>query len=174
LGVQGAIAHWWGWRNRLKLAPPRALRIARLCPFRYNRLLKRPVLPNPEPKPLIWIASARDDISDLPKDVQRQFGFALRVAQLGGKHADAKPLMGFGGAGVLEMVANHDGETFRAIYTVRLAGRVYVLDVFQKKSKTGIATPKPTIDRIKARLKVAEQEHLRWLDENARDRTDDK
>lgn len=103
----------------------------------------------PEPKPLFWIASSRDDICELPKEVRRIFGFALRTAQMGGKHEDARPLKGFGGAGVLEVVSNYDGDTFRAVYTVRLAGRVYVLDVFQKKSKTGIATPRPDIDRIK-------------------------
>jgi phage-related protein len=119
-----------------------------------------------EAKPLFWIASSRDDIRELPKDVQRIFGYALRVAQRGGKHEDAKPLKGFGGAGVLEIVANDDGETFRAVYTVRLAGRIYVLDVFQKKSKKGAATPRQVIDRIKARLKVAEMEHKNWMEKN--------
>ncbi len=118
-----------------------------------------------EAKPLIWIASSRDDICKLPNGVQRIFGFALRTAQMGGKHPDAKPLKGFAGAGVLEVVANDDGDTFRAVYTVRLGGRLYVLDVFQKKSKTGIATPKPDIDRIRARLKRAEQEHQEWIEE---------
>lgn len=127
-----------------------------------------PALASPVPKPLIWIASSRDDIGGLPKTVQRIFGFALRTAQMGGKHADAKPLKGFAGAGVLEVVANDNGDTFRAVYTVRLAGRVYVLDVFHKKSKTGIATPKPEIDRIKVRLKRAEQEHKGWTEENKR------
>jgi phage-related protein len=84
---------------------------------------------------------------------------------MGGKHQDAKPLKGFDGAGVLEVVGHDDGDTFRAVYTVRLAGRVYVLDVFQKKSKSGIATPKLDIDRIKARLKWAEQEHKNWLEQ---------
>jgi phage-related protein len=124
--------------------------------------MKRPQQPIPaipEPKPLFWIASSRDDICELPKDVQRKFGFALRCAQRGGKHEDAKPLKGFGGAGVLEVVANYESDTFRAVYTVRLAGRVYVLDVFQKKSKKGIATPKPDTDRIRARLTRAEQDH---------------
>lgn len=121
------------------------------------------------PKPLIWIASSRDDIGTLPKDVQRTFGFALRLAQMGGKHPDAKPLKGFGGAGVLEVVANDDGDTFRADYTVRLADRVYVLDVFQKKSKTGIATPKPDMDRIKLRLKRAEQDHESWVKAKRKD-----
>jgi phage-related protein len=121
------------------------------------------------PKPLAWIASSRDDICELPRDVQRVFGFALRMAQLGGKHPDAKPLKGFGGAGVIEVIANDDGDTFRAVYTVRLAGRVYVLDVFQKKSKSGIATPKPDLDRIKIRLKHAELDHKSWLEERKRE-----
>ena len=121
------------------------------------------------PKPLMWIASSRDDIGAVPKDVQRTFGFALRLAQMGGKHPDAKLLRGFGGAGVLEVVANDDGDTFRAVYTVRLADRVYVLDVFQKKSKTGIATPKPDMDRIKSRLKRAEQDHENWVEASRKD-----
>ncbi len=128
-----------------------------------------PIQASPEAKPLVWIASSRDDICGLPKDVQRLFGFALRTAQRGYKHEAAKPLKGFGGAGVLEVVSNDDGNTFRAVYTVRLAGRVYVLDVFQKKSKKGIATPKPDIDRIKARLKQAEQEHKNWLERYEKD-----
>ena len=116
-----------------------------------------PVSAAPAPKPLVWIASSRDDICELPRNVQRVFGFALRAAQMGSKHPDAKPLKGFGGAGVLEVVANDDGDTFRAVYTVRLESRVYVLDVFQKKSKAGIATPKHDLERIKRRLKQAEQ-----------------
>jgi phage-related protein len=136
--------------------------------------MKKPSRPKPllvQPKPLFWIASSRDDICELPKDVQRIFGFALRAAQMGGKHPDAKPLKGFGGAGVIEVVANDDGDTFRAVYTVRFAGRVYVLDVFQKKSKSGIATPRPDIDRIKARLKRAEIEHQEWLAVNSKDQS---
>jgi phage-related protein len=125
------------------------------------------------PKPLFWIASSRDDIRELPKEVQRIFGFALRTAQRGGKHTDAKPLKGFDGAGVLEVVAHYDGDAFRAVYTVRLADRVYVLDVFQKKSKSGIATPKPDIERIKARLKRAEREHRDWLEQSNKDGGDD-
>jgi phage-related protein len=86
-------------------------------------------------------------------------GYALYVAQRGGKHVDAKPLVGFGGAGVLEVVADHRGDTFRSVYTVRLAGRVYVLHAFQKKSKSGMRTPKTEIDLLKARLKRAEREY---------------
>lgn len=91
-------------------------------------------------------------------------GFALYVAQQGGKHADAKPLRGFGGAGVLEIVEDRAGDTYRAVYTVRLAGRVYVLHAFQKKSKTGAETPKAEINLIKSHLKRAEEEHTAWLE----------
>jgi phage-related protein len=91
-------------------------------------------------------------------------GFALYVAQQGGKHADAKPLGGFGGADVLEIAEDHRGDTYRAVYTVRLAGRLYVLHAFQKKSKSGIETPRAEIELIKSRLKRAEEEHAAWLE----------
>ena len=78
--------------------------------------------------------------------------------------ADTKPLRGFGGAGILEIVEDHDGDTYRAVYTVRFAGRVYALHAFQKKSKSGIKTPKAEIDLIKLRLKRAEDEHAAWLE----------
>jgi len=90
-------------------------------------------------------------------------GYALHVAQLGDKHHKSKPLKGFHGAGVLEVSENHDGDTYRAVYTVRLAGRVYVLHSFQKKAKTGIATPKPDIELIERRLKQAVGEHEVWM-----------
>jgi len=77
------------------------------------------------------------------------------LAQIGDKHPTAKPLKGFSGAGVLEIVDNYDGDTYRTVYTVKLAGVVYVLHAFQKKSKKGIATPKKDIDMIKKRLKLA-------------------
>ena len=115
-------------------------------------------------KPVLWIGSAKVDLSNFPEDVKDAMGFALYVAQQGGKHADAKPLRGFGGAGVLEIVKNHSGDTYRAVYTVRLAGRVYVLHAFQKKSKHGIETPKAEIDLIERRLKRAEEEHAGWLE----------
>ena len=113
----------------------------------------------PTPKPLYWIASTREDLKAFPRPVQRAMGVALRDAQKGGKHGSATPLKGFKGAGVLEVVQDHDGDTYRAVYTVRFAESVYVLHVFQKKSKRGIKTPKSVIDLIKARLKRAEQEH---------------
>jgi len=110
-------------------------------------------------KPVEFIASALDDISALPDEVKRVFGFAIRMAQRGEKHPDAKPLKGFGGAGVLEVVENFDGDTYRAVYTIKFAGMVYVLDVFQKKSKQGIKTSQHDIERIKSRLKLAEQDY---------------
>lgn len=97
----------------------------------------------------------------MPEDVQDGFGFALYMAQCGGKHPDAKPLKGFGGAGVLEIVEDHNSDTYRAVYTVRFADAVYVLHVFQKKSKKGIATPQDDISKIKARLAMAEEMHKR-------------
>ncbi len=110
-------------------------------------------------KPAYWLASSKADLRAFPRAVQREIGRALRVAQLGGKHESTKPLKGFKGAGVLEVVEDHDGNTYRAVYTVRLADSVYVLHVFQKKSKKGIATPKHVIDLVKARLRIAEQHH---------------
>jgi len=87
-------------------------------------------------------------------------GYALHFAQHGDKHPAAKPLKGFGGAGVLEIIEDHDGDTYRAMYTVRFAGAVYVLHAFRKKAKKGIATPKRDMDLVKARLKRA-REHFR-------------
>jgi phage-related protein len=116
-----------------------------------------------ESKPVVWIGSAKDDLVTFPEEVVRAIGFALYEAQKGNKHPNAKPLHGFGGAGVLEVVEDHDGDTYRAVYTVRLAGRIYVLHAFQKKSRHGISTPRTEIDRVKARLRTAEQQHAAWL-----------
>ncbi|HZR64787.1 MAG TPA: type II toxin-antitoxin system RelE/ParE family toxin [Terriglobales bacterium] len=116
-------------------------------------------------KPVVWIGSTRADLSSFPEDVKDAIGYALYIAQRGGKHAAAKPLRGFGGAGILEIVEDHAGDTYRTVYTVRLAGRIYVLHVFQKKSKTRAKTPKPEIELIRSRLKRAEEEHARWLED---------
>ena len=115
-------------------------------------------------KPVVWIGRSRTDLASFPEDVKDAIGYALYIAQRGGKHADAKPLRGFGSAGILEIIEDHAGDTYRAVYTVRLAGRVYVLHVFQKKSKAGIKTPKPEIELIRSRLKRAEEEHATWLE----------
>ncbi|MCQ3923279.1 MAG: type II toxin-antitoxin system RelE/ParE family toxin [Rhodocyclaceae bacterium] len=107
-------------------------------------------------KPLEWIGSARKDLMALPVHVRKFFGHALDFAQRGGKHDAAKALRGFGGSGVLEVVENDAGGTYRAVYTVRFEEAVFVLHCFQKKSKSGIATPREDTDIIRARLKVAE------------------
>jgi phage-related protein len=109
--------------------------------------------------PLEFVGSSRDDLSDFPNDVKRCIGLALRRAQKGGKHPDAKPLKGFKGAGVLEIISDFDGNTFRAVYTVRLRGIIYVLHAFQKKSRKGIKTPLNEIEKINSRLKDAEALH---------------
>ncbi|MFZ0465535.1 MAG: type II toxin-antitoxin system RelE/ParE family toxin [Candidatus Acidiferrales bacterium] len=120
--------------------------------------------PSPSIKPVVWIGSTRADLASFPEHVQDAIGYALYIAQGGRKHAEAKPLRGFGGTGVLEIIEDHAGDAYRAVYTVRLAGRIYVLHVFQKKSKTGIKTPKPEIELIRSRLRRAEEEHARWLE----------
>ncbi len=107
-------------------------------------------------KPLEWIASSYKDLMALPSDVRRRFGYALSLAQLGDRDDAAKVLKGFSGAGVLEVVEDDAGGTYRAVYTVKFAEAVFVLHCFQKKSKRGIATPKMDMDIIRDRLRVAE------------------
>jgi phage-related protein len=116
----------------------------------------------PGPKPLFWVGSSRDDLREFPDGVRETMGFALWQAQNGDKHLDAKPLRGFSGAGVLEIVADEAGSTYRAVYTVKFAGAVYVLHAFQKKSKKGIKTPKHEVDLIRRRLKAAEEHYKTW------------
>jgi phage-related protein len=113
-------------------------------------------------KPLFWLGSSRKDLRGFPEDVKDSMGHALDVAQLGGKHPDAKPLLGFGGAGVLEVVDDHEGDTYRAVYTVKFAGAVYVLHAFQKKSKRGIKTPAKDLELVKERLKRAGEHYGHW------------
>jgi phage-related protein len=112
-----------------------------------------------ESEPLLWIGSSRDDVREFPGQVSHSMGFALWQAPLGRKHRDAKVLKGFGGAGVLEVVEDHDGNTYRAVYRVKFAGAVYVLHAFQKKSKKGIKTPVAEMNLIRQRLKAAEDHH---------------
>jgi len=108
-------------------------------------------------KPLVWIGSSKRDLVALPVPVRKFFGHALDFAQRGDKHEAAEVLKGFGGAGVLEIIKDGRGGTYRAVYTIKFKEAVFVLHVFQKKSKRGIATPKPDLDIIRERLKVAEQ-----------------
>ena len=110
-------------------------------------------------KALRWVGSSKDDLRGFPREVRRDIGYALHFAQAGDKHPSAKPIKGFRGAGVLEIVEDHRGDTYRAVYTVTFAGLVYVLHAFQKKAKKGIATPKREIDLIKERLKWADEDY---------------
>jgi phage-related protein len=114
--------------------------------------------PVPGEKPLYWIGSSLKDITRFPVKVQRSVGFALSAAQYGGKHPAAKPWKGEG-SGVLEVVKDHDGDTYRAIYTVRFANAVYVLHAFQKKSPRGIETRQSDIALVRERLKVAQRDY---------------
>ena len=116
-------------------------------------------------KPLRWIASALNDLKKFPEDVQDVMGYALDLAQHGQKHPNAKPLRGFSGAGVLEIVDDFDGDTYRAIYTVKFEGVIYLLHYLQKKSKHGIATPKQDIELVKKRLKIAQENYLQQTTE---------
>jgi phage-related protein len=110
-------------------------------------------------KPAVWIGSARDDLRSFPDEVRRVMGFAINDAQNGEEHPRAKALKGFGGRSVLEVVDDEDGDTYRAVYTVRFPGVIYVLHAFQKKSKKGVETPRHEIEVVKARLKVGEAHH---------------
>lgn len=110
-----------------------------------------------QPKKLVWVGSSKKDLLDMPDDVKDVFGYALHLAQEGGRHPDAKPMQGFGGAGVLEVVEDFVGDTYRAVYTVKFGNAVYVLHCFQKKSKSGRQTPKEDMDLIRARFKRAQE-----------------
>jgi phage-related protein len=116
----------------------------------------------PRRTPVIWVGSARKDLQAFPAEAQRVFGYALHVAQIGGRHPSSKTLKGFG-SGVVEVLEDHDGDTFRLVYTVRLKQRIYVLHAFQKRSKHGIATPRKDLELIKRRLRDAEELHRQWL-----------
>jgi phage-related protein len=108
-------------------------------------------------KPVRWIGSSRRDLKTFPKTVQREVGQALYAAQLGEEYPSVKPLKGFGGRSVLEIVAADVEATFRAVYTVRFGDAIYVLHAFQKKSKKGIATPRTEIELVRQRLAAAER-----------------
>ena len=118
--------------------------------------------PRPPLKPLFWMGSSRKDLKRFPAEVQDDMGYALRDTQFGGQRINAKVLKGFGGAGVLEVVEGFDRNTYRAVYTVQLAGAVYVLHAFQKKSKRGIATPQTDMKVIRARLRGAREHYMQW------------
>jgi phage-related protein len=117
-------------------------------------------------KPLFWIGSSLENLKSFPDEVMREVGYALDSAQNGKKHPKAKPLKGYSGASVLEIVEDDDGNTYRAVYTVKFSLAVYVLHVFQKKSKKGIATPKQEIALIGERLKRAELHYKEWINQD--------
>jgi phage-related protein len=116
-------------------------------------------------KPLIWVGSSLEDLRAFPDEVRRAMGYALRLAQMGGKHPDAKPLKGFGGGGVLEIVDDSEGNAYRGVYTVRFSDAVYVLHAFQKKSQCGIATAKRDTELVETRLRRAEEHHQRNMEQ---------
>ena len=120
-------------------------------------------------KPLAWVGSAYKDLTQFPDAVQKAVGYALYLAQTGDKHRRAKPLSGFGGASALEIVSDSDTDTYRAVYTVRFAERLYVLHAFQKKSRQGISTPPQDIAAVRARLKTAEEMHRTWLSQQTKE-----
>lgn len=111
------------------------------------------------PKEVVWVGSSLQDLKSFPDTVKQTMGFALFQAQRGGKHLQAKVLKGFKGSGVLEVVEDYDGDSYRMTYTVRFSDVVYVLHSFQKKSKKGIETPKREMDMVEAGLKIAEELH---------------
>jgi phage-related protein len=110
-------------------------------------------------KPVEFVGGARDALRALPKPVRYAFAYAILLAQKGEKHRDARPLSGYGGAGVVEVIEDFDRSTYRAVYTVKFEGVVYVLDAFQKKSKKGKATPRADIARINERLVIAQRHY---------------
>ena len=115
-----------------------------------------------EPLKLVeWVGSSKTDLIAFPVDVRKEAGFAIYLAQGGGKSVNAVPMVGFGGASVLEIVMPSKGQTYRAIYTVRFEKAIYVLHAFQKKSKKGIKTPQSDLDLIDKRLKAARSHYRR-------------
>ena len=124
---------------------------------------------NAKLKPVEWIGSSLDDLKNLPEDVRQSVGYALYRVQCGEKHSSVKPIKGFKGASVLEVVQNFDKDTYRAVYTVKFEEVVYVLHVFQKKSKHGIATTKQDIELIEMRLKRAKEHYDMYYKERLKE-----
>jgi len=112
-------------------------------------------------RPLYWVGSSLEDLRAFPETVIDVMGYALHLAQQGGKHPDAKPLKGFPGGSVLEITADYESDTWRAVYTLKYKDVIYVLHAFQKKSKFGIKTPKQHTNMLNRRLKLAQEHHER-------------
>lgn len=119
-------------------------------------------------RPCVFLGSTRKDLLGLPEEVRHEIGYALHQAQSGDEPLDAKALKGFGGRSILEIVKNYDSDTYRAVYTVRFEQALYVLHVFQKKSKRGIGTPRQEIELIKQRLRDAEEHYRLHFNEGGR------
>lgn len=117
---------------------------------------------NPLERPLLWVASSKDDLMDMPTDVKRDFGFGLSQAQMGKLPDIGKVLSGFGGANVIELIKDHQAGTFRVVYTVRFKEIIIVLHAFHKKSKKGKETPKQDMELINSRLKLAAEMYKDW------------
>lgn len=115
-------------------------------------------------KDVVFVGSSLDDIKSFPEDVKREVGFAIYTAQGGGKAINVTPMLGFGGAGVLEVISNCDGDTYRSVYTVKLGDIIYVLHAYMKKSLRGAKTPPKDMRLIRERLKQAEQKHFQDLE----------
>lgn len=111
----------------------------------------------PSKRPAIFLGDTKKRLRQMPEPVRKDIGVALDIAQYGEKPNAAKPLRGLGGAGVLEIIDDYDGDTYRAVYTVQLVHAVYVLHAFQKKSKTGSKLPQRDAELIKDRLRLAEE-----------------
>lgn len=110
-------------------------------------------------KAVYWIGSSLEDLKEFPDEVKSIAGYAIYLAQTGSIHPNSKPLRGYGGAGVIELVERYSGNAYRVVYANKFKGVVYVLHAFQKKSKIGIATPKQEIDLINSRLKLAAEHY---------------
>ena len=110
-------------------------------------------------KPVRWIGRSRGDLREFPDEVRRNIGHALQFAQAGTRHPSAKPLHGFAGAGVLEIVEDFDGNAYRAVYTVRFRSVIYVLHAFMKKSKSGSRTPDHDMHVIRSRVLLAQRDY---------------
>lgn len=121
--------------------------------------MARPPSSTQSEKPIQWVASSKKDLLSFPEDVRAEIGYALSYAQLGERSDNARTLQGFHGASVVEIIEDHQTDTYRAVYTVRFAGVIYVLHCFQKKSKHGIATDPQDIALIRQRLAAAEETH---------------
>ncbi len=116
----------------------------------------------PALRPVLWVASSKQDLKDMPKDVREDFGHWLLLAQKGETVPNAKIFTGFGGAHITELRRDDDQGTFRVVYTIRLKEVIAVLHAFKKKSKKGISTPKQEIELIRSRLKRAEEMYKIW------------